>query len=143
MDRGNQRMKYEQEEIEKRVFKFRAWRRDTEEMYYGDNNSGVFEFGKLGFIGVNHTNGDWTGASTLILMQYTGLKDRYGKEIYEGDIVKTCRRVGRGYRENEVGIVHYSDIIAKYHPYDLTTTERCEVIGNLYENPELIQNKND
>ena len=75
------------------------------------------------------------------ILQFTGLKDRFGKEIYEGDIVKTCRRVGRGYKENEISIVTYSDITARYYPHSLSVTERCEVIGNIFENTELIEKK--
>lgn len=67
-----------------------------------------------------------------------GSKDKNGKEIYEGDIVHTFSRVGRGFRDRGIDKVRYSDITARWYPLDLVVTEMCEVIGNIWENPDLI-----
>ena len=88
------------------------------------------------------------------LMQYTGLKDKNGKEIYEGDIVKVKLYKGEE-EEYFLGKVEYfgsnfivdSDNNSDYHVYDLDgfgidfkyNLEDCEVIGNIYENPELLE----
>lgn len=71
-----------------------------------------------------------------ILMQYTGLKDKEGREIYEGDIIEA-------YGKNAT--VLYADIRAMYIAHDtwnealVNVANACTVIGNIYENPELIE----
>lgn len=88
-------------------------------------------------------------------MQYTGLKDKNGKEIYEGDIVK--KRNGN-YKLGKVafdfgmfcfksigcGIYANSDIfeaIHSLHYVEFDEINNYEVIGNIYENPELLKEK--
>ena len=77
----------------------------------------------------------------LILMQYTGLKDKNGKEIYEGDILKLGNTSSfviwslDGWRFNsymERGNLNL------YLYVDKTTKEIAEIIGNVHENPELL-----
>ena len=75
------------------------------------------------------------------LMQYTGLKDKNGKEIYEGDIVKNRHYVfvvgfdeGRIYAK-QLGIEY------KCYLYNLFFEAALEVIGNIYENPELLKDE--
>ena len=86
--------------------------------------------------------------------QYTGLKDKNGKEIYEGDVVKV--KLYKGEEEKYfIGKVEYfggnfivdADNNSEYHVYDLDgfgidyryNLEDCEVIGNIYDNPELLE----
>lgn len=76
------------------------------------------------------------------LMQFTGLKDRNGVEIYCGDIISDHNGLGVvKYSENHGAFrVVYSDGVAKWFiDYTLNgERESIEVIGNIYENPELI-----
>ena len=78
------------------------------------------------------------------IMQYTGLKDRNRKEIWEGDIVKID---GHGI-ENYITDICWDEYLSGFYSrnlYESDTFEhstRCiEVLGNIYENPELLEEK--
>jgi len=72
-----------------------------------------------------------------ILMQFTGLADKNGKEIYEGDIVKDDNSTFKV--EWEFAKWHFQRINGAYqYPSEYSTASRMEIIGNIYENPELL-----
>lgn len=75
--------------------------------------------------------------SDIILMQYTGLKDKNGKEIYEGDIVDT----GEWHGKSEVFFMNGSyKIKGRSSSVGFgQMSKKSEVIGNIYENPELLK----
>ena len=85
-----------------------------------------------------YDNGD--GSKTLekyyepdvTFLQYTGLKDKNGKEIYEGDIVRSDVYETRG--EVKWSYEHWSP----FEYFMSLVEEDFEVIGNIYENPELL-----
>ncbi len=71
-----------------------------------------------------------------ILMQYTGLKDKNGKEIYEGDIVKQKPILCDEEKIGVTSIRTTQGVCFGAYPYFVSP---CEVIGNIYENPELLK----
>ena len=82
------------------------------------------------------------------LMQFTGLKDRNGKEIYEGDIIKYHYFYfadGSEIEKEHVCSVKYDDSFANFDAMDkegfahFLGNASIEVIGNIYENPELLK----
>jgi uncharacterized phage protein (TIGR01671 family) len=112
-----------------REIKFRAWDKKLKFMY-----PDAFEHPDYCFE-------DLLNDDIFEVMQFTGLKDKNGKEIYEGDIVKIPTN-------EKVFIVEWDTYFWKIITKDKMNnaglglkTTNIEVIGNIYENPELLTNK--
>ena len=107
-----------------REIKFRAWDGERKEI------TTSFEITSQGVVVSNFSIRKYH--EDYILMQYTGLKDKNGKEIYEGDIIDfDAREWGEPHRE----VVEYDYSYLDMRQNDFK--EWCEIIGNIYENPEL------
>ena len=123
-----------------REIKFRAWTSVSNKMYYSDNEDGLQGFFQSFYL---------LASKYRVLMQYTGLKDKNGKEIYEGDIT----RLDRLNNEEMQGVVEYSDNLVAFivrvsgyrtlEPFPVLLVEMgtraVEVIGNIWENPKLLE----
>lgn len=129
-----------------RDIKFRVWDTENKEMLKVQelDFEDTFYGGRLS-IRTDEYN-DYFDMEDMILMQYTGLKDKNGKEIYEGDIV---RIKGEIELLDIKGKVEYSETFAQYiitntkniaHETEaLGDYENIEVIGNEFDNPELLE----
>jgi uncharacterized phage protein (TIGR01671 family) len=84
--------------------------------------------------------------SSHIVQWYTGLPDKNGKEIFEGDIVKrTCDLIGAEH-DGFIGVVKFVCAAFLLEAFDgkdgrdlWDDVQELEVIGNIYENPELLK----
>jgi len=115
-----------------RKIKFRAW--DGEKMLY--RGFGLFKHQNDG---TYHAYINQTMINELILMQYTGLKDKNGKEIYEGDRV-SCKYKGEHKacdNEDEPIVYKGTQFTVEYSTQALSTHIEIggefEIIGNIYE----------
>lgn len=85
---------------------------------------------------------DYVFVEHLVIMQSTGLHDKNGKEIFEGDIVKMAKDVYSDPTYYEIvrhrgGAYRFE---SNQHGCELWLRHtNCEVIGNIYENPELLE----
>jgi uncharacterized phage protein (TIGR01671 family) len=119
--------------------KFRAWLKKEQKMdNYIDHISWLED--ELYCIGDGITY--MVEAEDLVLMQSTGLVDKNGKEIFEGDIVKMSKDVYSEPTYYEV-VRHCGGayrIESKQHGCELWLRHTdCEVVGNVYENSELLE----
>ena len=141
----------------KREIKFRAWDKVYECYLYDVQNA----YDTLSGC-VKYENGEDAGYDEecfagfldndqYVVEQFTGLTDVNGKEIYEGDIVKFFGANKKIKVKNEFGIIVYkadrygagfnSIIQNKEHGYGGINIAQDIVVGNVHENPELLEGK--
>jgi uncharacterized phage protein (TIGR01671 family) len=146
-----------------REIKFRVWIKEESKMIYLDDKNNDVEINFLSNLTSNHETywevntkvSDHLHAHMTqyfdsrndenVLMQYTGLKDRNGKEIYEGDILNMTYHGSVSIVKPEIkGVVIFErcSFIIEENGISLGKIGRSlEVIGNIYMNPELLESE--
>ena len=116
-----------------REVRFRAWDKLTQKYWNIENWHFEDEYLDLIESGVSIADPNservWRKLNEVDLMQYTGLKDLNGKPIYENDVLKS--------EGGNIEVVIYID--GRFEPVFWYDEENCEVIGNIHENPELLE----
>ena len=84
---------------------------------------------------------DKRNGEDVILMQSTGLKDKNGKEIFEGDILGTKDGLLDGVVEYRSDLGMWTNSLIRYNNFErlCSVASDREIIGNIYENPELLE----
>ena len=133
-----------------RKIKFRIWNNKTRSWVHGPHKNpsldGVNLFGETIMFGYLLHGVSIEDYNECIPLQYTGLKDRSGREIFEGDIVCVMRDCGNfdesRYEKMNLPVKYYPDrgFKAYWGHEDCNAQDlySAEVIGNIFENPELL-----
>jgi len=133
-----------------REIKFRAWDKEKEEFV---RNFAVFKDGAFDEY-ISEFERGIAPDGKYILMQYTGLKDKNSKEIYEGDVVKIHVKGTysdddsidgqKWYDDDFIGDVYFDEKSSgfvfrsvEWFSYIAPHCNKAEIIGNIWDNPEL------
>jgi uncharacterized phage protein (TIGR01671 family) len=126
-----------------RVIKFRAWNTGQKRMFTAEEMSEdqlTLDVNNRGFANIHSDprKSEFSG-DKMIALQFTGLNDKNGTEIYEGDIVKIMRQGTAFIGEVKWGTAGFF-ILTKQLPNLFQFSEiHDEIIGNIYENQDLLK----
>ena len=126
------------------ILKYRAWDTTNKEMF--KDTFSITESGQVVVVEQEDVMcpPDYVFVDNLVIMQSTGLKDKNGKEIFEGDILDYNGRKAlvRWHGSYASFIYRFVDELqkrnAEWKPLYLAYM-KCEIIGNIYENPDLLE----
>nr|DAS43712.1 MAG TPA: YopX protein [Caudoviricetes sp.] len=123
--------------------KFRAWKKAGKEL----GRVGQITFELDGSVSCVFFKGKFLDFNVpineIVLMQSTGLKDKNSQEIFEGDILGTKDGLLNGVIEYRSDLGMWTNSLIRYNNFERlcnVATSR-EIIGNIYENPELLEDK--
>lgn len=133
--------------MKRRIIKFRVWNNKTKSWAHGPGQEPHL-FGETILLG-GFMQVPLLELNDCIPLQFTGMLDKNGKEIYEGDIVRAYMPDCYKNWIWRTGIVAFDEVMGMYSVYDsiediskesLGSALICdgeEVLGNIYENPEI------
>ena len=121
-----------------RDIKFRVWDNERNAMFNSKSVDIDFFEGKIEITSdtIRYDEVYTDEIKDFELMQYVGCKDKNNKEIYEGDIVKTKEHIGQIIYSKGMFFI---DVKGDFYLPIYNVSEFMEVIGNIYENPELLE----
>jgi uncharacterized phage protein (TIGR01671 family) len=134
-----------------RTINFKAYRKDAKEwgevIGYSKDDDGEFIHIRFYTSDKKYYYEKWykTTDTDIVLLQYTGINDKNGKKIYDGYILEGIQESSCvTYPTKKVSVWNNKiKHIVEFNPSNLFLTESyskfCEVIGNVYDNPEFIQ----
>ena len=125
-------------------FKFRVWNKEEKVMHYDAEQTYDFMTGKP--VICKESFGELLEDKNYIVMQCTGLKDKNGKLIYEGDLLKTRFGLILKVYWREQSAMFWLETLDGVIPFTFYAKQQLdgdlmEIIGNVYENKELVEEK--
>ena len=122
--------------------KFRAWDTTKKEMFkdtFAITESGEVVTVEQGFV---TDTPDYVFVDHLVIMQSTGLKDKNGKEIFEGDVLKNNKYITSVFYEDGAYCVKFRrtpNTTVTMNVISFIEKYKTRIVGNIYENPELLE----
>lgn len=121
--------------------RYRAWDTTNKEMF--KDTFAITESGQVVVVDQSSilTSPDYIFVDNLVIMQSTGLYDKNGKEIFEGDLLGTKDGLLNGIVEYREDLGMFVNNLIRYNNFErlCNVASSRKIIGNVYENPELLE----